>query len=61
MEQSIILTTLAFCEGGSIPRRHTGFGDDLSPELLAAMEGHILQTGTLTGLYHWGGPEADWA
>lgn len=33
MEQSIILTSPAFCEGGSIPWRHTGFGDDLSPEL----------------------------
>lgn len=30
---SLTLTSPSFAEGGPIPRRHTGFGEDLSPAL----------------------------
>ena len=27
------VTSTAFCDNGTIPRKHTGFGEDISPEL----------------------------
>lgn len=64
----MIICSKSFDNNGMLPQKHTGFGEDISPEftiidksetsdkkvLVEAMQGHILAEAKITGKYQRG-------